>query len=291
MTREQITRKVQKTRKIIELFYRFKGVYPAKKGAVRMVDTKHGKIRVLEYGLENKAISPLFVDLHGGGFIFMHADMDEGMNLYFLKEMGVKIISIDYPKSPENPYPIASEAVYEVVEYYVANAESFGIDVTKIGIGGHSAGANLATVACMRAKEKGNLSFCFQMLDYPPLDLATDPFKKPNPKHAISPKDATLYNTCYIDPERAKDPYASPVFAKLEQLKGLPPALIILAGGDSLHDEGAQYAEMLKKAGVLTELREFPNSAHGFTYQRSTDTDNALALIVNFINKNINDER
>jgi acetyl esterase len=285
MTREQMTKKVQKTRKMIEFFYRFKGIYPTKKGTTRMVDTKHGKIRVLEYGLENKIVSPLFVDLHGGGFIFMHADMDESMNLYFLKKTGVKIISIDYPKAPENSYPIAPEAVYEVVEYYVAHAEEFGIDITKIGIGGHSAGANLATVTCMRAKEKGNLSFCFQVLDYPPLDLATDPFKKPNPKHAIPPKEAALYNACYVDAESAKDPYVSPVFANSEQLKGLPPALIILAGGDSLHDEGAQYAEMLKKADVLTALHDFPNSAHGFTYWRSTDTDNALALMADFIHK------
>jgi acetyl esterase len=291
MTREQMTKKTQKMRKLIELFYRFKGVYPSKKGAVRMVDTKYGKIRVLEYGFENKTVLPLFVDLHGGGFIFMHADMDERMNLYFLKKAGIKIISIDYPKAPENPYPAASEAVYEVVEYYTAHAENFGIDVTKIGIGGHSAGANLATVACMQAKEKGNLSFCFQVLDYPPLDLAADPYKKPNPKHAIPPKDAVFFNGCYVDPERAKEPYASPVFAKLEQLKGLPPALIILAGGDSLHDEGAQYAEMLKKAGVPAELHEFPNAAHGFTYAHSTDADSALALMVNFIHKNINGDR
>jgi acetyl esterase len=143
----------------------------------------------------------------------------------------------------------------------------------------------------MMAKEKGDLSFCFQVLDYPFLDLATDPFVKPSPKHSLPPKDMAMYKNCYVEPERAKDPHASPVFAKPEQLRGLPPVLIILAGGDSLHDEGAQYAQMLKEAGVSTDLHEFPNSAHGFTYKRSSDTDNALALIVDFINKNINDEK
>ena len=118
-----------------------------------------------------------------------------------------------------------------------------------MAIGGHSAGGNLSTVICMKAKKEGEFQFVCQVLDYPPLDLATSPLKKPQPKGAIPPKMALMFNACYVDPAQAKDPYVSPVYATQEDLAGLPPALFILAGGDSLHDEGLKYCEMLKTAG------------------------------------------
>jgi acetyl esterase len=222
--------------------------------------------------------------MHGGGFILMYAEADEVINLYLREKTGMKIISIDYPKAPEHPFPIPSEAIYETIRWYVAHAAEYGIDTQRIGIGGHSAGANLATVACMMAKERGDLSFCFQLLDYPPLDLATDAYLKPLPKGCISPRIATLFNACYVvESRQAEDPRVSPIFAMPEQLSGLPPALLILAGRDSLHDEGVRYAAMLKQAGVPVVLHDFPNAAHGFTYSPSADTDKAMTLMAEFI--------
>jgi acetyl esterase len=222
----------------------------------------------------------------------MHAEADEVINLYLREKTGVKIISIDYPKAPEYPFPIPPEAIYETIQWYVAHAAEYGIDTQRIGIGGHSAGANLATVVCMMAEERGDLSFCFQLLDYPPLDLATDAYLKPQPKGCISPRFATLFNACYVaEPYQAENPHISPVFATPEQLDGLPPALLILAGRDSLHDEGVRYAAMLKQAGVSVVLHDFPNAAHGFTYYPSEDTDKAMNLMVEFICKHAGREK
>ncbi|MBN1801483.1 MAG: alpha/beta hydrolase [Candidatus Lokiarchaeota archaeon] len=286
-SREKLIKKGKRMKRLVSLVMKL-GLLKSKKiGTERFVEMSYGKIRVLEYGFDDPKISPLFIDMHGGGFIFLSADFDEPINLFFREKTNIKIVSIDYPLAPESPYPIAVEAVYEVVEHYVNNAAIFKCDPNRVGIGGHSAGANLATVTCIRAKEKDGPTFKFQILDFPPLDLHTNPFQKPRPKKAMSPKMAAAYNACYTDFETAKSPHVSPVFATTEQLLGLPPALIIVAGHDLLHDEGVLYYQMLKKARVPVELHDFPNAKHGFAYKKNSDAKKAQEFMADFIKNNI----
>jgi acetyl esterase len=250
-----------------------------------VLDTEFGKVRTLWYGFENSQKAPVFFDLHGGGFILGSAGMDEGMNLEFVKQAGCKVISIDYAKAPEFPYPAAKNQVYAVVRHVFENAEKYAVDGRKMGIGGHSAGGNLSTVICMQARRESKFQFACQVLDYPVLDLATSPLEKPQPKGSVPPDMAQVFNDCYVDPAQAKDPYVSPVYATQADLEGLPPALFILAGRDSLHDEGLQYCRMLRAAGVVTECHEYPNAAHGFTYNPSLDTSQAVAKMAAFLKK------
>ena len=283
MNREKMINKGKRMKRMLTLLTKLRLVKPRLASKERLVDTPYGNIRVLEYGLDSPETAPLYIDMHGGGFILGSADMDETMNLFFRENTNAKIISIDYPKAPENPYPIAVEAVYEIVRHYFDNATQYHIDPKRVGIGGHSAGANLAAAICIKAKETGDFSFKFQLLDYPPLDLHTNPFEKPKPKGAISPKMAAAFNACYVDEEMAVSPYASPVFASSEQLQGLPPALIIAAGHDSLHDEDIRYSEMLENAGVPVELHNFMEAAHGFTYNKTADSKRAHSIMADFI--------
>jgi len=255
----------------------------AKIGKEKFIDTAHGKVRVLEYGFGTDKISPLFIDMHGGGFILAQADDDELLNEYFRECAGVKIVSIDYPKAPEHPYPEAVEAIYEIVLHYYNNARECAINPDCIGVGGHSAGANLAAVTCIRAKQLGTLPLKYQILDYPSLDLHTDPALKPSPKNAIPPDMAAFFNACYVAPEKANNPCVSPIFAEQSLLTGLPPALMIVAGFDSLHDEGVRYVEMLRNAGVDAELRDYKDAAHGFTFEDSDDAKDALRIMAEFI--------
>ena len=120
----------------------------------RFVATSRGGIRVLEYGFESEDVAPLFIDLHGGGWSLFCPAQDDKINRAIHKQTGVKIASIDYPKAPQNPYPAAVEAVYEVVKYYSDNAEKYKIDPANIGIGGYSAGGNLSAAISIMANEK-----------------------------------------------------------------------------------------------------------------------------------------
>jgi acetyl esterase len=157
-----------------------------------------------------------------------------------------------------------------------------------MAIGGHSAGGNLSTVTCMQAKKAGQFQFVCQVLDYPPLDLATSPLAKPQPKGSLSPQMAQIFRACYVDPDQAKDPYVSPVYATPEDLEGLPPALFILAGRDSLHAEGLKYREMLATARVVTACYEYPHAVHGFTLNPSADTTDASTKMAAFLNQYLN---
>ncbi|WP_394916275.1 alpha/beta hydrolase [uncultured Robinsoniella sp.] len=253
------------------------------KADIRYVQTSQGNIRILEYGFKDQQIKPLFIDMHGGGFVLMNADSDETINNYLLDNTNVKIISIDYPKAPDHPFPSALDAVYEIVSYYYEHADELRIDRTGIGIGGHSAGANLAAAICIRAKQDQRPWPRYQVLDYPPLDLSTSPFDKPAPKGAVDPKMAAMFDAAYVSAEQVRNPLVSPLLATEEMLFGLPPALIIAAGQDSLHDEAVGYADLLRQTGVTTALHDFPKAEHGFTLKPGEDTAKALRLIADFI--------
>ncbi len=288
-TRGQMIRQGRRMRRAQALMSKLAGLFRGlKTHAPReevWIDTAFGRARTLWYGFENRQTAPVFFDLHGGGFILGSADMDEALNLAFHQQVGCKVISIEYAKAPEHPYPAAVNQVYAVVEHVFDHAEGYVIDPQRMAIGGHSAGANLSTVTCMKAKKAGRFQFACQILDYPPLDLATSALDKPQPEGCIPPHMALMFDACYVDPAQAKDPYVSPVYAAPEDLSGLPPALFILAGRDSLHDEGLKYREMLQAAGVVTECYEYPNAAHGFTLQPSADTTDALDKMATFLKK------
>ena len=289
LSKELTHKQYIKRAKSIQFFEKLaNGIFKPKSklmGKEMFIDTNFGKIRILVYGFENKSKSPVFFDLHGGGFVLGSADMDEIMNIEFNKQIGCKVISIDYAKAPENQYPKAINQIYAIINYFYDNAEKYFIDINKLAIGGHSAGGNLSTVICLKAKKEGKFRFVCQVLDYPPLDLATSAYKKPSPKGCIPPQMATMFDRCYCDFSQLKEPYVSPVYATQEELKGLPPALFIIPGMDSLHDEGVMYYNMLKAVGVTTELYEYPSALHGFTYKPSADANDAIEKIIMFLQK------
>jgi acetyl esterase len=249
-----------------------------------MVSSRNGLIRVLEYGFDSLEIQPLMIDLHGGGFIFNTADVDEAIILQMRQLVpACKFISIDYPKAPEHPFPAAPDSVYDVILYYTTHAQEFGIDTDHMVIGGHSAGANLATVTCLRAGERKEFSFLGQILDYPPLDLKTPAQKKPTPEGCIPPDLAELFNACYVGSYQPDNPEISPIFADVPSLRGMPPALFIVCGHDSLHDEGVHYAHMLEKADVDVSLYDYPKELHGFTYDDTPAAHQAVAKMADFL--------
>ena len=287
--REQFIKRGKLLQKTQTISFKLVGLTKKSVGEEIFIDTEFGKVRTLWYGFENREIAPIFFDLHGGGFILGNAKMDESMSLAFNQQVGCKVISIEYAKAPEFPYPVAVNQVFAVVKHVFENAQKYAIDRNKMAIGGHSAGGNLSTVACMKAKAEGKFQFACQVLDYPPLDLATSAFDKPQPKGCIPPKMALVFDACYVDPAQAKDPYVSPVYATQEDLQRLPPALFILAGRDSLHDEGLKYCKMLQAAGVVTECYDYPNAAHGFTLKPSDDSSDAWGKMAAFLKKYLAD--
>jgi acetyl esterase len=254
---------------------------------IRHVDTSYGRIRVLEYGFDSQDVKPLYVDTHGGGYCVGFPEMDEEINILIKNTANVKVISIDWPKAPENPYPIGQEATYEVVKHYHDNADTYKIDRNSIGTGGYSSGGNFATAIPMKAKERGHFKIRYQMLCFPGTDIAGDPYDKKGSDKVLSGRFIEAIKHCYIlKQEDAEEPYASPRRAPVEFLKGLPPALLLVGDIDPLYHECMEYGENLKKAGVDVETHVFENADHGFIYMGlPEDKKKAVGLIIKFIMK------
>lgn len=224
---------------------------------------------------------PLYINIHGGGFVRYHYPRDIFFCSRMVCETNCMAIDVDYKLAPEYPYPTAFHECYDVVKWAADHAEELNIDPDRIVVGGHSSGATLTAALVLKANETKEFHIRMQLLDYPPMDVYTDPADKMVGGDAvISVERARAFNALYVDPERANEPYASPVFADKEMMTGLPETLVITAGKDMLRFEGKQYAEKLREAGVNVTVQEFANSNHGFTVNCADEYEEAQELYI-----------
>jgi len=215
---------------------------------------------------------PVYVNLHGGGFVLNFAEVDDIYCRWLTERAGCMVINVDYVVAPENKFPAAVEECYHLIKWLYENPGILGIDHKKIAMGGHSAGGNLTAAVCLLAKKRKEFKICLQILDYPVVDLAADPALKKNRNSNIDIKAykdmielCRNYNRWYLrSNEDGKNPLASPVFAG--DLSGLPEALIITAEYDTLRDEAEVYAKRLEEAGVKVTYRMYEGCDHGFTH-------------------------
>jgi acetyl esterase len=173
------------------------------------------------------------------------------------------VISVDYRLAPEHKFPAAAEDCIGATQWIAANAKQLGIDVARLTVGGDSAGGNLAAVVAIAARDGAGPKIAGQVLIYP----ATD-FRMNHPSHSEPETSLLLTHSVikwfinhYMGDGDIDDWRASPARAKLA---GLPPAYVLVAGGDPLRDEGNEYADKLKQAGVSVTYRFFPGQFHGF---------------------------
>jgi len=229
------------------------------------VPTRSGNVRVIFYPAK-KTGAPVYFEMHGGGFVAGNCeDVDFWCEL-LRTHLDINVVNINYRKAPQFPWPVASNDVFDVVKWFYEHAGEYSLDTDKMAIGGHSAGANLAAVTCLRSViEDAPFRFRLQVLDYPPMDLQTSAFDKFCHPMAIPPQIATMFDACYIEPGQGNDPLVSPAVAEPELLQGQPPACIVTAEFDSLRDEAELYGRKLITAGVPVYSRRFLGSAHGFT--------------------------
>ncbi len=234
----------------------------------RTVPTGAGDTRVLLYrpaGGPAEAL-PIFVSMHGGGFVMGSAEDDDKWCRRIADGAGCLVVNVDYRLSPEHKFPVALEECYDVVRWVRGDAAALGADPARIAVGGFSAGGNLAAALCLLAKERGEFSLVFQVLNYPPLDLTIDPYKDPpTADKLLTPKTRDFFTACYYNtPADIYKPLVSPLLAG--DLGGLPAALVISAEYDPLRPEQGRYAARLEAAGVDTAYRVFAGCYHAFTH-------------------------
>jgi acetyl esterase len=287
-TQEQLLRKARRVRRMISIF----APYMTSKAKNRIgteifLDTEEGRIRVLAYNIDNPERLPLFVNIHGGGFVLGSAEMDDPFMLPIAEKANVKILNIDYSLSPDFPFPKAINECYAVVKYAKEHPDEFGIDPDRIAVGGQSAGGNFTAAICLMENERKQLGLKCAVLDYPPLDVYTDASEKPRPKGALPVFLSRMFDPCYLnDKEGRKNPLISPVFAEIEKLRSFPPTLVITASRDSLCAEAERFRDMLKEAGVEVAHKRF-DAIHGFNLKPSPETDESWQMIIDFLKQHI----
>jgi acetyl esterase len=176
------------------------------------------------------------------------------------------VVSVDYRMGPEHPFPAAVDDCEFAVNWCFENAEALGARKGPVAVAGDSAGGNLSAVVAQRDAAAGRGKISLQVLIYPCVDVTrTDRASQIAfaQGYGLSSKDLDDCMRYYLPPgtDRA-DPDLSPLHAK--SLAGLPSAFVITAGFDVLRDEGIEYADLMKSAGVDVRHVNEPAMPHGF---------------------------
>jgi acetyl esterase len=209
---------------------------------------------------------PAIAYYHGGGHVIGSLDSHDLIARNLCGGAEAVVVSIDYRMGPEHRFPAAVEDSVAGLEWLHANAASLGADPGRLGVHGDSAGANLAAVVALIARDKGGPKLRLQSLVYPVADfrMETESYTKYATGCGILTADAMRwFRGHYLRTvDDALDWRASPLL--VADLKGVAPAIVIAAECDVLHDEGFAYAERLKAAGIEVEYRRYAGMIHAF---------------------------
>ena len=209
---------------------------------------------------------PLLVFYHGGGQVIGDLDVHDDLCRHICREGRLHVLSIDYRLAPEHKAPAGSHDAYAAFQWALGHADELGADPARVAVGGDSAGGNLAALVSLRARDEAAPLPALQLLLYPVTNysdhtrsqtLFADGF-------FLTKWDLDFCRHQFLDGGQldADDPRVSPLLAA--DFSGLPPALVATAGFDPLRDEGRQYADALRKAGVSVDHREFGSLIHAF---------------------------
>ena len=207
---------------------------------------------------------PLLVFFHGGGFVLCDLDTHDTACRRLCRRANIHVLSVNYRLAPEFPFPAAIEDACAALSWAMGNANSLGADPCRVAVGGDSAGANLAAVACQQRASQGAPAPALQLLLYPATDrtgsysslsLFGDGF-------LLTTRDIEWFQGLYAAGQDLGDPRISPLRAR--DLSGLPPAIVVTAAFDPLRDEGESYAAALERAGTRVVLMRMRGLTHGF---------------------------
>jgi len=208
---------------------------------------------------------PVLVYFHGGGWVRGDLDTHDGLCRLLADVAACVVVSVDYRRAPEHPFPTPVSDAYAATEWAAEYAAVVGGDPDRIAVGGDSAGGNLAAAVTLLARERGGPDIAHQVLLYPvtDYDLDTESYHENAEGYLLSRASMRWYWDRYLDDELdGANPFASPLRAP--DLSALPSATVVTAGYDPLRDEGAAYADRLREAGVAVTYANYPGMVHVF---------------------------
>jgi acetyl esterase/lipase len=226
---------------------------------------------------------PVILYVHGGGWILGNAGTHDRLVRELAVGVNAAVVFVEYDRSPEARYPVAIEQAYATARWIVKEGASKGLDAKRLAVAGDSVGGNMAAVLAILAKQRGDATFVQQSLYYPVTDARqnTASYREFADGPFLTEKAMAWFWDAYLpDKEKRDDITVSPLRASLEELAGLPPALVIVDENDVLRDEGEAYARRLIEAGVQTLSVRYNAIIHDFMMLNPVrDTQAASAAI------------
>ena len=241
---------------------------PWRAGGPAMAATREAEIagcRVrFHYPFERTAPQPALLYIHGGGWAMFSIDTHDRLMREYAARAGVVVVGVDYSLSPEARHPVALDEVVATFRALYADAAAYGLAPDLIGIGGDSAGANLAIAASLRLRSLDASSPAAMLLNYGAFDPTPTPSyaRYDGPAYMLTVEEMDGFWRDYVSrPAMLDDPLVAPLRA---ELSGLPPAFLAIAECDILADANRAMAERLRAAGVAVEARVYPGATHSF---------------------------
>ncbi|MEU6321662.1 alpha/beta hydrolase [Streptomyces sp. NPDC047009] len=210
---------------------------------------------------------PVVLYMHGGGWVIGNAGTHDRLVRELAVGANAAVVFVEYDRSPEATYPVAIEQGYATARWITTNGAEEGLDTSRLAVAGDSVGGNMAAALTLMAKRRGDVTFVHQSLYYPVTDAAQDTgsYREFADGPFLTAKAMAWFWDCYTtDPAQRAEITASPLRASLEELQGLPPALVVVDGYDVLRDEGEAYARKLTQAGVPTTSIRINGTLHDF---------------------------
>ncbi len=227
----------------------------------------NGPIRLRHYLPRGAAGQPLpgLVYCHGGGWVLGDLDSHDTVCRHLANAAQCAVVAVDYRLAPEHKFPAAVDDALAATAWVAAHAADLGIDPQRIAVGGDSAGATLAAVTCLAARDAGRPRLRYQLLIYPvtDFDMRTPSQEQLADGHLLTRGNQLWFQANYLrGPADKADWRASPL--KVASVAGVPPAFVLTASHDPLRDEGEAYARRLVEASIRVTSWRVPGQIHGF---------------------------
>jgi acetyl esterase len=217
-------------------------------------------------------VLPVVLFTHGAGWVFGDAHTHGRLVQELTSRAGAATVFTNYTLSPEGKYPTAIEEIYAALEWIAGHGAEQDLDPARIAVAGDSVGGNMTAAITIMAKQRGGPRIAAQVLYYPVTDASfdTDSYHQFATGYWLR-RDAMqwFWDQYTTDPAKRAEITASPLRASLDELSGLPPALVMVGEADVLRDEGEAYAAKLRQAGVPVTALRFQGIIHDFVMVNS----------------------
>lgn len=202
---------------------------------------------------------PVIMFFHGAGWVLGNVDTHDYLARKLSRDADAAVVVVEYSLAPEKQFPTQIEQAYAATQYIARNGKKFNLDTNHFALFGDSVGGNMAAVVTLLAKQRGGPRIDYQVLFYPVTDanFETESYNTFADGYWLTKKSMQWFWDSYLPEVGArKNLLASPLRATLDELRNLPPALIVTNENDVLRDEGEAYAHKLMQAGVqVTAVR------------------------------------